>query len=152
MQLIYYKFRIFCITKMSKFLTEKRTCVLVLIVKQGNRQRKFWQCSALEWRLAKRISRRLCDWFNQLSITRDLLRRVVAVKHIICCEVIRPRERSSQTINAQTHHACDFLHVRNGGSCRRSTAVFHLVFITHKSAACGIVSGLGIGSQSRACC
>lgn len=55
----------------------------------------FGNAPPRERRLAKRISRRLCDWFNQLSITQDLLRRVVAVKHIICCEVIRPRERSA---------------------------------------------------------
>lgn len=73
-------------------------------------------------------------------------------EHIILPWSDQTEGEISPDITAQTHHACEFLHVRSGGSCRRSTAVFHLVFITHKSAACGIVSGLGIGSQSRACC
>jgi len=79
---------------------KKRICVLLLVVKQ----RKFWQHSALEWRLATRISRRLCDWFNQLSITRDLLRRVVAVKHIICCvKWISPREKDQARPSPRKH-------------------------------------------------
>lgn len=71
--------------KNIQILDGKNNVRFIARCEKGNRQRKFWQCSALEWRLAKRISRRLCDWFNQLSITWDLLSRVVAVKHIICC-------------------------------------------------------------------
>lgn len=147
-QIIIYKF---CY-KNARILDGKGPCVLLLVVKQGNRQRKF--LTMLRPRVAVgQTDQQKALWLAQPAVNHARsLQACGSCEHIILPWSDQTEGEISPDITAQTHHACEFLHVRSRGSCRRSTAVFHLVFITHKSAACGIVSGLGIGSQSRACC
>ncbi len=134
--------------KNARILVWKRPCVL-LLVKQG----KFldnappssggWPNESAGGFVIGSISCQSSEIWDQACGSSE---------HIILPWRDQIEGEISPDITAQTHHACEFVHVRSGGSCRRSSAVFHLVFITHKSAACGIVSGLGIGSQSRVCC